>query len=236
MAQRSPALTTHATPNVKFPVANSEDLSGYLSPYGKDSSIGVVVIQEWWGMNESIQHTTDEFGQAGFRALVPDLYRGAVAKDHEHAGHLLNGLDWGRAWTDIQGAAKYLLSQGCKKVGVVGFCMGGALTIAASQAPEVSATVPFYGCPDLSHVNTKNISGPMQAHFGENDDMKGFADPDTARKLEKFMKDGGVKFELVVHKGCGHAFTNTDRPETVNPTERASAFKSAFEFFKKHLA
>lgn len=98
-------------------------------------------MQEWWGMNKTIQDYTDFFGQAGFRALTPDLYRGAVAKDKEHAGHLLryvlfvlsqlrmssiSGLDWARAKKDIQGAAAYLKSLGCKKVGVVGFCMVGA--------------------------------------------------------------------------------------------------------------
>lgn len=81
--------------NVKFPRKDAEDVPGYLTPLNEGSKKGLVVIQEWWGLNEQIRAMADRFAQeGGFRALVPDLYRGKVAKDAEEAGHLMSGLDW----------------------------------------------------------------------------------------------------------------------------------------------
>lgn len=117
----------------------------------KDAPIGLVVIQEWWGLNLSIIHTTDKIAAQGFTCLTPDLFRGKVAKDTEEAGHLLTGLDWDSAVEDIDAAAEHLHSLGCKKVGVIGFCMGGALSIAAiTTSKHIHAAAPFYGVCDLN--------------------------------------------------------------------------------------
>jgi len=230
------ALHKAAPANLKIHVSGGEELPAYQSPHNQASKLGLVVLQEWWGMNVSIQKTADEFASQGFRVVVPDLYRGKVAKDSEHAGHLLNGLDWGKAYKDIEAVAQYLKSNGCHKVGVTGFCMGGALTIFSTTLPEVDAAVCFYGVPDLSHLDLSKIHGPVQGHFGEQDQYKGFADPQTAHKLEKTLKDGGIHMELFMYPNSGHAFTNRDRPETYNENDSKIAKERAVEFFKKHLA
>ena len=115
--------------NVSFPGKNSEDCPGYFAGEGAK---GLVVIQEWWGLNQMMVNYVDFFASQGFVAVCPDLYRGEVAVDHEHAGHLMSGLDWKvcdevllktflnnnsqGAVADIEGASDYLRSKGCSKV------------------------------------------------------------------------------------------------------------------------
>jgi len=194
------------------------------------------VIQEWWGMNQTIQGVADSFGSKGFRALVPDLYRGKVAIDHEQAGHLMSGLNFGEAVNDIRGAAKYLLGAGCQRVGVVGFCMGGALSIlAAVNLNQISASVCFHGIPDMNAWDAKKIQIPMQFHFANKDTMAGFSDPAAANKLEQKVKDAGVHYEFYRYE-TDHAFTNEDRPEVYNAEAAEKAWGRTFLFFNKHLA
>lgn len=131
--------------------------------------MGLILLQEWWGHNESICRTADRFANNGFSVLCPDLYRGKVAKDYEEAGHCLQGLDWDGALKDIRGAALYLKQEkGCKKVGITGFCMGGALAIASlTLFGELDAGAPFYGIPDLKTYKLENIKVPVLAYFAE---------------------------------------------------------------------
>src|SRR5919108_3417273 len=124
---------------ITFKRADGADCKGYLAePAGNDKAPGVVVIQEWWGLNDQIKGVADKLAAAGYRALVPDLYRGKVALDANEANHLMTGLNFGdAAGQDVRGAVQYLKSNGSKKVGVTGFCMGGALTIlSAVNVPE----------------------------------------------------------------------------------------------------
>jgi len=193
-------------------------------------------VQEWWGLNKNMEELADELAHKGFRTLVPDLYRGKVAKNREEAGHLVSGLDWPAATSDIRGAVQYLKNNGCQKVGVVGFCMGGALAIVSSTTPEPDAAACFYGIPDVSTLDLNKISIPIQLHFGENDDMKGFSDPETAKNLEQKLKSLNKTVDLYIYQGVGHAFTNKDRGETYNKDVRELALKRTEEFFKKYLA
>jgi len=234
----SSKVVTAAVANVSFPVANNTDTCpAYLATEGRDSTMGVIVLQEWWGMNQAIQSTADDLARHGFRCLVPDLYRGKVAKDREQAGHLIGGLDWGKAVGDVAGAVQYLKSQGCKKVGVTGFCMGGALTVAScANIPDVAAGSVFYGKPDLTKVPVANTKAPMQLHFGRKDDAKGFSDPEAANALEKAMKDGKVDVTLFMYEEAGHAFMNRDRPDAYNEKAAKEAMGRTVEFFKKNLA
>lgn len=94
MQALSPNLTTSADRNLIFPLEKGEPSQAYLSPLNIDSKIGLVLIQEWWGLNKSIMTTADKFAAEGFKVVCPDMYRGKVAKDTENAGHLLTGLDW----------------------------------------------------------------------------------------------------------------------------------------------
>lgn len=166
-----------------------DDGHGYYSHKNTNSEYGLVLIQEWWGLNESLCITADRFASEGYQVIVPDIYRGKCAKDREEAGHLMGGLDWKGAIADIAGAKKFLEGKHCKKVGILGFCMGGALTIAAvASIPGFDAAAPFYGIPDLSHYNTENITCKFQGHFGETDQMKGFSDPESGKTLEAKLK------------------------------------------------
>lgn len=196
---------------------------------------GLIVLQEWWGLNEQIQDEAVLIGNQGsFITLVPDLYRGKVATDNEAAGHLMNNLDWPGAVADIKGAAKFLLSKGCTSVGVTGFCMGGALTLAAATlVPEVSAAAPFYGIPGESLADVSTIKIPVQGHFGEKDELAGFSSPNDVKALEEKFKSGGVKYELFSYP-AGHAFTNSTGPN-YNAKACETAFKRMIEFMNNNL-
>jgi len=218
-------------------VVFGDSVPGYLSDICKDSHFGVVVLQEWRGMNVSITKTADVFAAEGFRALVPDLYRGKVGKDSNEANHLLATMNWPRAISDIRAAAQYLRSLGCTKVGVTGFCMGGALAIAgATSVSELDAAVPFYGIPDLTKFPVDNIKIPILAHFGRDDEMKGFSDVEAAANLEKTLKAAGKQIQVVIWDNCGHAFMNRDRPAKYRPDEAARALKQTADFFRAHFA
>lgn len=226
------ATVTFATENVHG------QCSGFLQGNVSKTKKGLIVLQEWWGMNEQIKEEAKMIGNKGnFVTLVPDLYRGKVATDNEEAGHLMNNLDWPGAVKDIQGAAKYLLSQGCTKVGVTGFCMGGALSLAAAAlVPEISAAAPFYGIPDKGLCDVGTIKIPVQAHFGDQDNCKGFSAPEDAKALARKLK-GNKNFELLMYPGCGHAFTNPTGPlGTYDKKACDLAMTRLVDFMNKFLA
>jgi carboxymethylenebutenolidase len=116
-------------------------------------------------------------------AVSPDLYRGKVAVTGDEAGHLMKGLNWEQAMKDLNIAAKFLKSKGVKKVGITGFCMGGALTLAAGVhcATELTSGVCFYGIPPHDFADPKKLSIPMAFHFGNQDPAKGFSDKAVRR-------------------------------------------------------
>src|SRR5688500_15546365 len=116
---------------VTFPV-NGGSASGYLSIPAAGKGPGIVVLQEWWGLVAPIKSVADRFSAARYLALAPDLYEGKVALEEAEAQHHLKNLDWGKATAQITAAVRYLRGQGSAKVGVVGFCMGGALSMIAA--------------------------------------------------------------------------------------------------------
>jgi len=229
-------ITKPGERNVTYPIKGQEDGQGYITSEPKEGSIGIVMIQEWWGMNKSITLTAETFAKAGnFVVLTPDLYRGKVAQDREEAGHYMGGLDWPGAIANISAAVQYLKSKGCKKVGVCGFCMGGALTIAtAANCEDIDAAVPFYGVPDLSKVPVEKIKCPVFAHFAEKDQAKGFSDCTARDNLEAAFKKGGVKYEIKTWPGVDHAFMNADGPN-YNPEVAKQALAESCEWFNKQL-
>ncbi|KAK6166287.1 hypothetical protein SNE40_023019 [Patella caerulea] len=198
--------------------------------------MGVIVLQEWWGLNQQIQDAAQDLAERGnFTTIVPDLYRGDVATDHEHAGHLMSNLDWQGAVQDIRGCAKHLKEQGCAKVGVIGFCMGGALSLAsAALVTEVDASAPFYGIPSKDLADPSSIKIPVQCHYGEQDTLEGFSAPADQEKLKESLKAGGVPFEFFSYP-AGHAFVNSSGPN-YNKEAAELALGRAVDFFKKNLA
>jgi len=187
---------------------------------------GVVVIQEWWGVNEQIQSTAKKWADAGFTAIVPDLFHGKVAKTADEAGHMMNSLDFGKAVQEIAGAVAYLKGRGCTKVAVTGYCMGGALSFAtAVNVRGLSAIVPYYGLP--GDLDWSKIDAPVQAHFATRDD---WATVDGAKKIQAAVK---VPMELFVYE-ADHAFCNDKRPEVYNADACKLAWDRALAFVQKH--
>jgi carboxymethylenebutenolidase len=208
------------------------DCKGYLAgPAGNDKAPGIVVIQEWWGLNDQIKGVADGFASLGYRALVPDLYKGKVTVDAAEANHLMTNLNFADAATqDVRGAAQYL-KRTSAKVGVVGFCMGGALTIvAAMYVPEGDAYSSWYGFPPDEAGDVKTIRKPLQLHLAEND--QAFS-PEKARSLEAKLREGNVPFESYWYKS-GHAFFNETGP-TYNAEFAKLAWERTSNFFTKHL-
>jgi carboxymethylenebutenolidase len=194
---------------VDFKRADGGALQGYLAEAAQ--AIGaVVVIQEWWGLNDQIRGVADRLAAAGFTALVPDLYRGKSTVESEEAHHLMTGLNFGDAASnDVRGAVQFLKGRkvGSGKVGVTGFCMGGALTVLAStMVPEADAGVVWYGYPPLEYVDASKIKVPLMAHWATQDAAFAIAGVDA---LEARLRDAGVAYEghrYLAH----HAFANED--------------------------
>jgi carboxymethylenebutenolidase len=227
----------HEITRVEVASANKKGaLHLYEVKADKPDAPGLVVVQEWWGVNDQIKNRAAWFASHGFHAVVPDLYRGKVATDHEEAGHLMNDLDWPGAVADIAAAAEYLKTHGAKKVGVVGYCMGGALSFASGvHVPALSAAAPFYGIPQKQLADVSKIKIPVQAHFGKLDSMKGFSDPEAAAAVERDLKAAGVPHEVCHYENAGHAFTRETTPETFRKEAFELSHKRVLEFFNKYL-
>ena len=211
---------------------SSANLPGAKAP-------GMVVIQEWWGLNDQIRGVADKLAKAGYRALVPDLYRGKVALEANEAKHLMEGLNFGdAAGQDIRGAVQYLKSTGSAKAGVTGFCMGGALTVlSAVNVPELDAGVIWYGYPPLQYVDAKKIKAPLQGHWATQDQAFAIAGVD---ELEKKLREANAKFEF--HRyNAKHAFANetadTKKLDMLKYDPKAAelAWQRTMDFLGKNL-
>ncbi len=226
---------------ISFKRPDGQSVQGYLAePAAGGRAPGLVVIQEWWGLNDQIKGVADRLAAAGYRALVPDLYRGKVAVEAKEAEHLMTNLNFGdAAGQDVRGAVQYLKSTGADKVGVTGFCMGGALTLlAAANVPEVDAAVCWYGFPPLEYIDATKIKAPLLGHFAIGDVPFPIA---TVDKLEEKLRAAGVKFEFHRYQ-AQHAFANETAvganklPITeYNAAAAELAWKRTMEFFAKHL-
>jgi carboxymethylenebutenolidase len=224
---------------VSFKRPDGKSVEGYLAePAQGAKAPGVVVIQEWWGLGDQIKGVADRLAKAGYRALVPDLYRGKKTLDAKEAEHLMSGLDFGEAaGQDVRGAVQYLKGAS-PKVGVTGFCMGGALTLlAAVNVPEADAFAPWYGFPPLEYVDASKIRAPLLGHFATEDQFFPIGKVD---ELEKKLRAANVRFEFHRYQ-AKHAFANEEAnerklpPLEYNPQAAAQAWQRTFDFFGRHL-
>jgi len=209
--------------------------SGYLARpnASADAVAGVVVIQEWWGLVPHIEDVADRVAALGYVALAPDLYHGKSTVEAEEAHHLMEGLDWGRAAQELAGAVAHLRSvEGVGRVGVVGFCMGGALTVIAAADPGVDAYASFYGFPPPGSVDLETINAPGLIFFGEHENA--FSVPDAQAFADR-QRGHGRQAEVVVYPGAGHAFFNDTRPEAYQQAAATDAWRRTVELFAQHL-
>lgn len=192
----------------------------------------IILIQEWWGINAQICGVAQRLADAGYNVLIPDLYRGKLATDSDEAHHLMGSLDFPDAlFQDLVGAVT-TAREHHGKVAVLGFCMGGALTLgAAVHIPTTSAAICFYGVPPAALADPANLQVPLQCHFADHDD---WVTPDVVATLEQSLR--GVKVEHEIYRyDAHHAFFNEARPEVHHPEAADLAWRRSLAFLARHL-
>lgn len=223
---------------VRFP-ANGSTADGYLAVPSSGKGAGVIVIQEWWGLNDQVKGVAVMLARQGFTALAPDFYEGNGAKNSEpdKAGKLMMALKQEDAAKVARGAAEYLMKQkvvSSKKVGVIGFCMGGGLALlTASVAPdEIGAVVDCYGVGPQKPSDVSGIRAPVLGIFGGKD---GSLTPQDQDKLDRDLRAAGTTFEKHVYPEADHAFLNEQRPEVYREADARDAWAKIIPFLRLHL-
>lgn len=196
--------------NVVLSTPDGRSVPGYEAlPPGPPRG-AVVVLQEWWGVNAQIKGVADRVAAAGYRAFVPDLFRGRVAQSADEANHLMTGMDWkGATHGDIQTALDVLSADG-SRCGVMGFCMGGALSVLAGTTLKgADAIVTYYGLPPAEAADLSTFKVPVLGHFATRDY---WCTPSEVSRLEAGLAASGVPHTIYWYEG-DHAFFNEKRPE-----------------------
>ena len=224
---------------ISFSRPDGQSVQGYLTQPAQGDAPAVVVIQEWWGVNDQIRGVADRLAAAGYQALVPDLYRGKSTIAAEEAHHLMTNLNFADAASqDVRGAVQYLKKQAAK-VGVTGFCMGGALTVLSmTLVPEADAGVVWYGYPPLEFVDASKIKAPILAHWATQDGAFAIAGVDA---LEAKLAAAKVAYSGQRYL-AQHAFANetAQGPARLPITQYDAAWAQVawdrtFSFFGQHL-
>lgn len=224
-------MTTHVTVASKGGQLGGEQ----AEPAGSGKVGGVVVVQEWHGINDQIKGKVERFAREGYLSIAPDLYHGKLAKNDEQAAKLMGELDFPRAVTEIGDAVAHLRAhpRSNGKVAVLGFCMGGALSfLAALNVEGLACAVPFYGLPPIPPEKFAKVKTPIQAHFAKVDD---WAKASVAEQVKSAVNGGGGHMELFVYD-AGHAFMRDGDPSKFNEPASKAAWPRVLEFLKKHLS
>jgi len=222
--------------NVKFD-RDGTTISGYLQLPPAGRGPGLIVIQEWWGLDDHMVSVVDRFAAEGFVALAPDLYGGRVTHGVDEAGELLGSLSVEQAAAELAGSVDYLLEQDAvtsDKVGAVGFCMGGGfvLMLATERPDQIGAVVPFYGVGPAVPDTYDKITAPVQGHYGEQDQMY---PADQAREQEQQIRAAGVDVEYFYYP-AGHAFANEENHLGTHDAESAAlAWQRTLDFLHAQL-
>lgn len=219
------------TSMVTYP-SGAEEVQRYLArPPGAGPFPALVVIHEWWGLNQQIKGMAEELAREGYVALAVDLYRGRVTAEPMEAHELMRGLPEDRAIQDLKAAVAYLRSRSDvrgNKIGSIGWCMGGgySLTLAINQ-PDLAACVVYYGRLATNKGLLGQISAPVLGIFGEED--RGIP-PSAVRTFERDMKELDKETQIHMYPGAGHAFANPERP-----SYRKAAADDAWKRTKAYL-
>ncbi|MFN0124484.1 MAG: dienelactone hydrolase family protein [Blastocatellia bacterium] len=213
--------------------AGDKSAGGYLArPAGHDPAPAVMVIHEWWGLNDHIREITQRFARAGFVAAAVDLYDGAVTADPQQAGQMMSGLDPQKALANLGTAISWLRTQDfVGAVGITGFCMGGLYSLVAACNLPLDAAVPFYGMPDdLGMV--ANLNCPVLFIGAEKDQ---WITVDKMNRLDAAFQAHGRNAEVKIYAGADHAFFNDTRPEVYSAADAADAWTRTIDFLTRHL-
>lgn len=212
---------------------NGGTTEGYLASPAQKDAAGVVVIQEWWGLNDHIKKVADRYASEGFVAMAPDLYHGTVTKSPDEAGKLMMALNIEHAEKDLRGSVAHVKALTGRPVGIVGFCMGGTLSLfaACANGKDVGACVVYYG----GHLAVKNdfdrLTAPVLGHWAEDDAWANA----NASVIERELKQRGKPYQLHSYPGTRHAFFNDERPEVYDKPAAELSFSRTLAFLRKHL-
>ena len=215
---------------ISFRCPDGSDCAGYLAE-APIATKGIVVLQEWWGLNDQIRGVAERFAAAGITALAPDLYGGRVTSEPDEAEHLMTGLDWpGACDIEVRGALQHLKAK-LAKVAVTGFCMGGALTvIAAAKLAECDAAVCVYGIPPEDQARPADMKVPFQGHFANHDH---WCTPEAVDRLEAALGPSSIPWQI--HRyDAAHGFCNETDP-AYDATACAESWARTLDFLAKHL-
>ena len=226
------------TESVQF-TSDQFTIKAFLArPAAKGQLPAVIVIQEWWGLNDHIKDISQRFAREGYAALAPDLYSRLghkVATDAAEAAKLMESLSSQAALRDLNAAAAFLSTQrfvDLQRIGVVGFCMGGSFAlIMATHNSTIRAAVPFYGkVPPIETLNY--LLCPILYHYGAKD---GWVTREEVDRLKEGLAQYGKPGEVHIYPEAGHAFFNDTRPDAYRPTEAKEAWQRTLSFLGQHL-
>lgn len=217
--------------------SGSETVSGYLAiPDGAGKKPAIVVIHEYWGLNEFAKGKADAFAKQGYVALAVDLYRGKVAKDPDVAHQLMRGLPDDRALRDMKAAVAYLRTHpdvDAAKIGVVGWCMGGGLALDLAVAePTLAGAAIYYGHLMTEPATIEGLKVPLIGNFGGQD--QGIP-PASVREFEAMAKKDGKSVDFKIYPDAGHAFASSKDPKVYRTEDANDANARTEAFFAKVL-
>lgn len=214
--------------------SGSETVPGFIvAPNDAIRKPAVVVIQEWWGLNDFIREKVDFFARQGYVALAPDLYRGQTTADPDAAHQLMRGLPEDRAMRDLKGAVAYLQARADvdpKRIGVVGWCMGGGYSLSLALAePALAGAVIYYGRLVTDDAAIKGLQVPLLGNFAGED--KGIP-VESVQEFERKAKAAGKKVDFKVYPGAGHGFASSKDPQTFRAEDAKDADARTNAFFE----
>ncbi|MBN8724478.1 MAG: alpha/beta fold hydrolase [Acidobacteria bacterium] len=214
---------------------NGSSTTGYLAVPESGQGPAVVVLQEWWGLVPHIKDVADRFAAAGYVALAPDLYHGESTTSPDQAGKLMMSLKIDEATKELSAAIDFLLNHSAvtpKKIGTVGFCMGGQLSLyAASKNENVSACVVFYGIHPNFEPDLPNIKAAVLGLYAEQD---AFVPVEAVNKLAENLKNLGKMADIHIYPNVDHGFFNDTRP-VYNQTVAQDAWQRVLALYQQYL-
>lgn len=230
------AAVANAGTMVSYP-SGSETVSGYLAtPEGAGRKPAVVVIQEWWGLNDFVKAKADAFARQGYVALAPDLYRGKVTDNPDVAHQLMRGLPEDRAVRDLKAAVAYLRTRSevdGTRIASVGWCMGGGYSLALALAePTLAGAVVYYGHLVTDPRTIASLKVPLLGSFGGKDEG---ISPSDVRAFEAAAKKAGASVDFKVYPEAGHGFASSKDPSIYRPADAQDADARADAFLAKVL-